>query len=306
MNILLLATAGILSGSPSLTADQSALWPPRPAAALFMATPVKDVPYVPTPQAVVNRMLELASVGPKDVVYDLGSGDGRLVISAVRDRNARRAVGIDIDPERIQESLANAESAGVTDRVTFREGNIFEEKFDEATVITMYLLSSVNRRLRPRLLSELEPGTRLVSHAFDMADWQPDVHDTVDDEGRTFHVYFWTVPANVSGSWTVTSQKEDARVEIEQQFQTFTGSAGGTTISDGKVDGRKVSFRLVSPDGVELGQFRGELNGETLTGTLKNGDGERAWSAKRKENTARPLDESEETRAGAAPALPLG
>jgi SAM-dependent methyltransferase len=151
----------------------------------------KDVPYVPTPQEVVDEMLRIAKVGKDDVVYDLGCGDGRLVITAVRKFGARRGVGVDIDPQRISESRENARAAGVEDRVEFREQDLFETEIKEATVVTLYLLPDINLRLRPRLLSELKPGTRIVSHAFDMGDWKPERVENV--EGRS--IYFWTVPA---------------------------------------------------------------------------------------------------------------
>jgi precorrin-6B methylase 2 len=152
-----------------------------------------DVPYVPTPQAVVERMLQIANVNSNDIVYDLGSGDGRIPITAVRQFNAQRAVGVDINPERIREANQNAQSANVTDRVEFRQQDLFETDLSNATVVTLYLLSDVNLRLRPKLLSELKPGTRIVSHAFDMGDWEPEQVERV--EGRT--IYYWTVPENV-------------------------------------------------------------------------------------------------------------
>ncbi|HLL77435.1 MAG TPA: 50S ribosomal protein L11 methyltransferase [Pyrinomonadaceae bacterium] len=151
----------------------------------------KDVPYVPTPQEVVDEMLRMANVGKNDVVYDLGCGDGRLVITAVKKFGAKRGVGVDIDPQRIKESNENARAAGVTDRVKFVEQNLFETDFKEATVVTLYLLPDVNLRLRPKLWSDLKPGTRVVSHAFDMGDWQPEKTTSVD--GRM--IYFWTIPA---------------------------------------------------------------------------------------------------------------
>jgi len=147
-----------------------------------------DVIYVPTPQEVVDRMLELADVGKDDVVYDLGCGDGRIVVSAAR-RGAKRAVGVDIDPERIAEARANVRKAGVGDRARIVEGDLFEVDLRDATVVTLYLLPELNLRLRPKLLA-LRPGTRIVSHAFDMADWKPDHEERVD--GKT--IYFWTVP----------------------------------------------------------------------------------------------------------------
>ena len=149
-----------------------------------------DVIYVPTPQPVVEGMLELAGVGPDDVLYDLGSGDGRIPVTAAK-KYGIRAVGIDINPVRIREANANAEAAGVTDKVTFIEADLFQADISEATVVTLYLLQSLNVKLRPKLLSELRPGTRIVSHAFDMAnEWEPE--ETREVDGST--IYLWTVP----------------------------------------------------------------------------------------------------------------
>ncbi|MFZ7094704.1 SAM-dependent methyltransferase [Luteimonas dalianensis] len=149
-----------------------------------------DVIYVPTPEPVVDAMLELAGVGPDDVLYDLGSGDGRIPVTAA-ERFGIRAVGIDINPVRIMEANANAEEAGVTDKVTFIEGDLFEAHISDATVVTLYLLQSLNVKLRPKLLSELQPGTRIVSHSFDMAnEWEPEQTREVDGS----MIYLWTVP----------------------------------------------------------------------------------------------------------------
>jgi SAM-dependent methyltransferase len=148
-----------------------------------------DVVYVPTPEPVVEAMLDLARVGPGDVVYDLGCGDGRIVIAAAK-RGARQAIGVDIDPERIREARANARAAGVEDRVVFIEGDLFEQDLAGATVVTLYLLPELNLRLEPKL-RQLPAGTRIVSHAFDMGDWKPQVKREVD--GKT--VYLWTVSA---------------------------------------------------------------------------------------------------------------
>jgi SAM-dependent methyltransferase len=154
-----------------------------------------DVPYVPTPEDVVEAMLKLANVTKNDVVYDLGCGDGRIVITAAQKYGAR-GVGVDINPERIQDSNANAQKAGVTDRVKFVQQDLFETDFREATVVMLYLLPDVNLRLRPKLLSELKPGTRIVSHSFNMGDWEPEKEVKVQDSGRERTIYFWTVPAN--------------------------------------------------------------------------------------------------------------
>jgi hypothetical protein len=183
------------AASCSLAAALSLAMPaaPAPARQQPAAQPplrAPDVIFIPTPPEVVTAMLRVARVGKGDVLYDLGSGDGRIVISAVKDFGAARGVGIDIDPERIAEAIANARQAGVGDRVTFLNQDLFTTNFSEATVVTLYLLPSLNLRLRPKLLSELKPGTRIVSHAFDIGDWVPE--QTLDVGGRA--VYFWTVP----------------------------------------------------------------------------------------------------------------
>jgi SAM-dependent methyltransferase len=148
----------------------------------------KDVPYVPTPEAVVEKMLDMAKVGPKDVVYDLGSGDGRIVIAAAR--RGARGVGVEIDPERIREANANAKAAGVTGQVKFIEGDLFDADIGDATVVTMYLLPEVNLKLRPKLMAELKPGTRIVSQSFHMGEWQP---EKTADVGY-IKIYYWTIP----------------------------------------------------------------------------------------------------------------
>ncbi|MCI0627722.1 MAG: methyltransferase domain-containing protein [Acidobacteria bacterium] len=150
-----------------------------------------DVQYVPTPQDVVEELLKLADVKKDDVVYDLGCGDGRIVITAAK-RYGARGVGIDIDPERIRESKEKAEKEGVADRVRFREEDLFESDIKEATVVTLYLLNSLNQKLKPKLLKDLKPGTRVVSHNFDMGEWKPE--KTVQLLGST--IYLWVIPAN--------------------------------------------------------------------------------------------------------------
>lgn len=152
-----------------------------------------DVVYVPTPQEVVDKMLALAKVTKDDVIYDLGSGDGRIPITAAQ-KFGTKGVGIDINPERIQEANANAQKAGVTDRVKFLNQDLFSSNFNEATVVTLYLLPELNVKLRPQLFKQLKPGTRVVSHDFDMGDWKPDqVVQTQDGS----NVYLWTIPEEV-------------------------------------------------------------------------------------------------------------
>jgi cyclopropane fatty-acyl-phospholipid synthase-like methyltransferase len=148
-----------------------------------------DVIFVPTPQEVVDAMLEVAKVTKNDVVYDLGSGDGRIPVTAAKKYGAR-GVGIDIDPQRVKEANANAEAAAVTDKVKFLNADLFETDISQASVVTLYLLPSLNVKLMPKLKAELKPGTRIVSHAFDMGDWKPE--QTLNVNGRT--VYYWTIP----------------------------------------------------------------------------------------------------------------
>lgn len=202
--------------------------------------PKLDVPYVPTREAVVQAMLEMGQVRENDLLYDLGSGDGRIVITAAKERGAR-GVGIDLDPQRVQEAKANAKQAGVEDKVEFIEGDLFAVDFSKATVVTMYLLPMVNLKLRPRILSELPPGTRVVSHAFDMNDWQPDRKAQVSGS----YVYLWIVPAPVEGTWQWrTADGKGYRVELVQQFQQVSGKAW--------VDGRPAQLQAAELTGDQL------------------------------------------------------
>ncbi|OKH24634.1 methyltransferase domain-containing protein [Chroogloeocystis siderophila] len=156
-----------------------------------------DVPYVPTPQEVVDQMLQLANVTSNDVVYDLGSGDGRIPITAVQKFGASRAYGFEINPELVQRARQNADTANVSDRVQIVQQDLFQTDLREATVVTLYLLPDINIKLRPKLLRELRPGTRIVSHDFDMGEWQPDNVVRVQGPSRQHTLYLWTVPENV-------------------------------------------------------------------------------------------------------------
>jgi len=173
------------------TVLMTALAGPAAAQSTTTQAPLRspDVIFVPTPQEVVDAMLEVAKVTRNDVVYDLGSGDGRIPVTAAKKYGAR-GVGIDIDPQRIKEANANAQAAGVTDKVKFLNQDLFTTDISEATVVTLYLLPSLNLKLMPKLMKELKPGTRVVSHAFDMGDWKPE--QTLNVNGRT--VYYWTIP----------------------------------------------------------------------------------------------------------------
>jgi protein-L-isoaspartate O-methyltransferase len=161
-------------------------------------TPRADVPYVPTATEVVEQMLKMAKVSDNDIVYDLGSGDGRIPIAAVKQYNAKKATGVEINPELVQKSQENAKEAGVSDKVNFLQQDLFKTDLSDATVVTLYLLPAINLKLRPKLLQELKPGTRIVSHAFDMGEWKPDrVEQVKGKNGSTYTIYQWTVPENV-------------------------------------------------------------------------------------------------------------
>lgn len=221
-----------------------------------------DVPYVPTPQDVVDHMLTVSQVTEKDFVIDLGSGDGRIAVTAAEKFGAR-AMGVDLNPVRVAEAEANARRAGVTDRVEFREQNLFDTEISEATVLTMYLLPRVNIQLRPRVLSELRPGTRVVSHAFDMGDWTADRHDVVT--GRD--VYLWIVPAQVDGRWSVEGgDGGNFAIELKQQYQTIRGTAtvgGGTSdLQNATLRGAEISF-VVERNGTKT-LYRGRVDGDRI------------------------------------------
>lgn len=183
---LLTLTAAFAALLMTSSADRPAFAQAAPATKPLRAP---DVIYVPTPQPVVDAMLKMAKVQKGDILYDLGSGDGRIPITAAREYGVR-ATGIDINPERIAEARENAEKAGVSHLVTFRNEDLFTADFGDATVVTLYLLESLNEKLRPKLLHELKPGTRVVSHAFSMGDWKPEQTQEVDGN----MIYMWTIP----------------------------------------------------------------------------------------------------------------
>lgn len=236
-----------------------------------------DVPYVPTPHVVVEEMLRLANVKSDDFVMDLGSGDGRILIAAVRKFGAR-GVGVDLDPDRIAESDYNAQLQGVSDRVAFHRGDLFKFEIGEASVVTMYLLPSVNIRLRPRLLRELKPGTRIVSHDFDMEDWRPDQKSTVRK-----NVFLWIVPAQAGGRWRTTvalpAGERSFDIEIRQKFQEIDGLARYDKKVAGlwnpTLAGDRISFVIVDDSGpVESNlYFEGRVAGDVMEGVIRRGVG---------------------------------
>lgn len=214
----------------------------------------KDVVWVPTPQVLVDRMLSMAKVTPQDVVMDLGSGDGRTVISAAK--LGARAYGVEYNPEMVELSKQKATEAGVADKATFGKADLFETDLSKASVITMFLLPQINLKLRPKIL-DLKPGTRIVSNSFTMDDWQADESQTVAEDCSSWcTALLWIVPAKVDGTWT-TSQGE---LVLKQKFQMVEGSLAGKPITDGRLRGDELKFKA---GGTE---HTGKVSGNTIQG----------------------------------------
>jgi SAM-dependent methyltransferase len=230
----------------------------------------KDVIWVPTPDSLIQAMLDLAKVTPDDYVMDLGSGDGRIVIAAAK--RGARAVGFEFNPDMVALSRRNAEAAGVSGKATFMNADIFESDFSKATVITMYLLPQLNLKLRPTILS-FKPGTRVVSHAFTMGEWSAD--QTVEQEGRT--AYLWIVPAHVEGTWTCKTPTGVAELNLTQQFQNAQGTLKSNgkvlTLSSVKLDGNRIRF--VAGDW----NYSGLINDKKIEGAVIANGREEMWSA---------------------------
>lgn len=256
-------------------------------AAPLAAQQAPQVPYVPTPHPVVRAMLQVAQVDSTDVVYDLGSGDGRIVIAAAQ-RYGARGLGVDIDAELVSVAMRNAQSARVDDRVEFRQQDLFELDISPASVVTLYLLSNINLRLRPRLLAELRPGSRVVSHAFDMRDWEADSVFWVPHNGSRARVYFWIVPVQVGGRWTLEregGEPLELELELAQRFQMFEGQARGAgeenalAVTGGRLRGVEIAFSLASASDASPLRLRGRVDGDVMAGT-EEGSGRR-WTARR-------------------------
>jgi precorrin-6B methylase 2 len=218
----------------------------------------KDVVWVPTPQAVVNKMLDMAKVTPQDFVMDLGSGDGRTVITAAK--RGARALGIEYNPQMVELSKRNAQKEGVTERAQFMKADLFETDFSKATVITMFLLPDINLKLRPKILN-LKPGTRIVSNTFTMGEWQADQTAELNASGGCENSWctalLWIVPAKVGGTYKVPQ----GEVTLKQQYQMLSGTmkTGGSTYAiKGKVNGEEITFSAGGK------QYRGRLNGKQL------------------------------------------
>ena len=236
--------------------------------------PGPDVLFVATPQAVSLEMLKVAAVSQDDVVYDLGSGDGRIVIAAARDYGAR-GVGVEIDPALVKVSRDAALAAGVGTRVTFLWQDLFVTDLADATVVTLYLRDDVNLKLRPKLLRELAPGTRVVSHDFDMGDWEPDRVVPVQTREREHRLYFWVIPARAAGAWRVrVGDGEATTLSLVQTYGKLSGVLGDVP-ADGRLSGHRVE---VSAGGTTL---RGVVRDDVMEGETDRGI---PWTAHRVQN----------------------
>ena len=266
-----------------------------------------DVPYVPTPWNVVETMFDMAQVTSGDNLIDLGSGDGRIVIEAVKKRGAR-GFGIELNPHLVKIAKDEAQKQGVAARANFAEGNLFTFNLHEASVLTMYLYPQVLMHLRPRLFEQLKPGTRVVSHDFHMDEWKPDARREVPVPGKSYGppvstLYMWVIPANAAGIWTWQTQLNDRALRFEmkiaQRFQTpeivATADGAALVVSDVQLRGDEIRFRVTQQrsDGLLSLEFSGRINGDALSGTVKIPAAEARtldWAANRAERGKIRLD----------------
>jgi len=266
VRLIVLALGLALAAGGSFAQEQEGEFKP------YVGQPGKDVVWVPTEDALVQKMLDLAKVTSKDFVIDLGSGDGRTVIAAAK--RGATAEGIEYNPDMVELSKRNAIEAGVTNRASFIHGDIFDTDFSNATVITMFLLPQLNLRLRPKLL-DMKPGTRLVSNSFTMEDWKPDETASLESNCATWcTAYLWIVPAKVEGKWRL----KDGELTLHQQFQEVTGTLavkGTANPIAGKLKGDEISFNA---GGIE---YDGRVNGDTISGIRKSTTGNGNWKANR-------------------------
>jgi SAM-dependent methyltransferase len=249
-------------------------------------------PYVPTPQAVVDAMLDLAKVGSQDFVVDLGSGDGRIVLTAAQ-RYSARGQGFDIDPELVQQSNEEAQKRGLAERVSFVQQDVLQARVEPATVVTLYLLPGMMQSLQAKLLRELKPGTRIVSHDFPFSDWRPDdsvIVDVPEKYGTPGQwkstLFYWMVPARVDGVWQVSAPviaPEPLALTLKQQYQFIDGAttAGGKRVplAGGKVQADRIAFKLSLPDGAY--DFSGMIEGDRIRGDAVRAGRTVPWTAVR-------------------------
>jgi len=247
---LLLAAALALTGAVNVSFAQPAKQEFQPE----VGQAGKDVVWVPTPQVLVDKMLDMAKLTPKDYLIDLGSGDGRTVITAAK--RGAKALGIEYNPNMVELSKHNAAKEGVSDKATFMKADLFESDFSQAQVITMFLLPSINMKLRPKILN-LKPGTRIVSNSFDMEDWKPDQTENVEGCSNWCTAHLWIVPAKVDGTWKLPQ----GELSIKQTFQMISGtlkSGSGSSQISGKLNGDQISFSAGAT------QYTGRVNGNAM------------------------------------------
>ncbi len=233
----------------------------------------KDVVWLPTAQALVDKVLDMAKLTPQDYLIDLGSGDGRTVITAAK--RGARALGVEFNPDMVALSRRTAEKEGVSDKAKFIQGDLFQVDFSKATVLTLFLLPEINSQLRPKILN-MKPGTRVVSNSFDMSDWVADQTATINDSNKCSEyctAMLWIVPAKVEGTWKLP----EAELELEQNFQNFSGKLNRGNerllIRNGRLVGDQISFLAGDT------QYIGRVNGNSMSGTLKSGNRTTEWNA---------------------------
>ncbi len=252
---------GIVMIASGASAQQTAQEPFEP----YSGQAGKDVVWVPTPEVTVNKMLDMAQVTAQDFVVDLGSGDGRTVIAAAK--RGARAMGIEYNPDMVKFAQGKVKEAGVGDRATIVQGDIFESDFSKATVITLFLLPDLNVKLRPTIL-KMRPGTRVVSNSFRMGEWEPEETVSVEDCQSWCTALLWIVPAQVNGTWKTSG----GNLTFNQTFQMVSGTLGSQAITDGKLTGDQITFKVGNAT------YTGRVSGNSITGTITGGPGG-SWTA---------------------------
>jgi hypothetical protein len=257
----------VLSVAVALTSVSAFAQAPAKPFEPFSGQPGKDVVWVPTPQALVEKMLDMAKLTPQDFHMDLGSGDGRTVITAAK--RGARSEGIEYNPDMVALSERNAKTAGVAERATFRKADLFETDFSKAQVITLFLLPQINLRLRPQILN-MRPGTRVVSNTFTMDDWAPDQTETIGGDCVSWcTAHLWIVPAKVEGTWEVAGR---GALTLYQTFQMLSGTLGSAQVSQGRLRGDEITFTAggtTYTGKVDGNTIRGTANGAPFTATKK-------------------------------------
>ena len=262
VRLVLLSSLVTLSGATAVAQTAAQTKPFEP----YQGQPGKDVVWVPTDQRLVDKMLDMAKVTPQDFLMDLGSGDGRTVITAAK--RGLRAQGIEYNPDMVALSKRNATAAGVAERAQFLQADIFETDFSKATVLTLFLLPQLNLRLRPTILN-MKPGTRVVSNSFNMAEWEADQTETIPNCSVSFcTAMLWIVPAKVAGNWQLGTDT----LTLDQNFQMVSGKLGSAVLSEGKLNGADITFTAGGK------KYTGKVDGNSMSGTIAGGG---SWTAKK-------------------------